>query len=172
MVHQRDGLALRLEAGQNRLGVPTLDADQLHRHPTLHRFGLIGHPHGAHAAFADLLEQLILARDDGARRRRKGRGSPRAFVGSGFVERLRSQQGFDPCAQRGVAAADAVEQCRPVGDRGVECQFEQGFFGHGGDPPKPISEIFREGASKIQAISRRGRTPAAPYTIQPCASIR
>ncbi len=61
----RQGLPLRLEAGEHRLGVhPRLD--DLHRHRPLDRLGLLGHEDAAHAAGADLLDQLVLAREDGA----------------------------------------------------------------------------------------------------------
>ena len=47
--------------------------DHLHRHPPLDRLGLLGHPDGAHAAFADLLQQLVRADDRPGARARSGR---------------------------------------------------------------------------------------------------
>src|SRR5262249_41649989 len=64
--------------------------DHLDRHPALDGFGLLGHPDRAHAAFADLLEELVGA-DDGA---------------GGFSERF-SDRGDRP--DRSVQNAAAVE---------------------------------------------------------------
>ena len=65
VVHHRQGLPLGLEPGEHRLGVhPGLD--DLDRDGPLHRFGLLGHEDAAHAAFADLLDQLVLPREDRA----------------------------------------------------------------------------------------------------------
>ena len=66
MVHQRDGLPLGLEAGEDRPGLAPLDADQLDRDPALDGLGLVGHPDRAHAPLADLLEQLVAAGDERA----------------------------------------------------------------------------------------------------------
>ncbi len=53
MIHQGEGLALGLEAGDDlfrvHAGLDELDCDQ-----SLDRLGLLGHPDRAHAAFADL----------------------------------------------------------------------------------------------------------------------
>ena len=65
VIHERDGLPFRLEARQNGLRLPALDADQLDRHAPLDRFRLVGHPDRAHASFADLLQQLVSAGNDG-----------------------------------------------------------------------------------------------------------
>ena len=64
MVHHRHGLPLGLEAGDH---LPRVHArlDDLERDRALDRLGLLGHEHHAHAAFADLLQQLVGA-DDGA----------------------------------------------------------------------------------------------------------
>ena len=58
MVHQRQGLAFRLEPGQDGPRVhPRLD--QLERHHPLDRPGLLGEVDAAHPAFADLLADLV-----------------------------------------------------------------------------------------------------------------
>ena len=58
MIHQRQRLALGLEAGDD---LPRVHAelDDLERDAPPHRPRLLGHEHGAEAAFADLLEQAV-----------------------------------------------------------------------------------------------------------------
>lgn len=60
MVHQSECLPFRFEAGDNLGGVHAR-FDQLERNRAFHRRGLFRHPHRAHAAFADLLQQLVRA---------------------------------------------------------------------------------------------------------------
>ena len=60
MVHQRHGLPLRLEAGDDLLAVHA-GLDQLNGHQTFHRFGLLGHPDRPHAALADLFQEFVRA---------------------------------------------------------------------------------------------------------------
>ena len=64
MIHHRQRLPLGLEAGDH---LPRVHArlDDLERHRPLNRLGLLGHEDDAHAAFADLLQELVGA-DDGA----------------------------------------------------------------------------------------------------------
>ncbi len=63
VVHERQGLPLRLEPGQHGLRVePRLD--QLERHCALHWFGLLGEIDRAHAPLADLLAQLVTPADN------------------------------------------------------------------------------------------------------------
>ena len=82
MVHHRHGLPLGLEAGDHLPRVhPRLD--DLERDRPLNRLGLLGHEHDAHAAFADLLQQLVGA-DDRA-----------GLFGDGLVDR-----GDQPAASR------------------------------------------------------------------------
>ena len=65
MVHQRQRLALLLEAGDDLHGVhPQLD--DLERDAARHRLALLGEEDGAEAAVADRLDQRVAA-DDGAR---------------------------------------------------------------------------------------------------------
>ena len=79
MVHHRQGLPLGLEAGDH---LPRVHAglDDLERDRPLERLGLLGHEHHAHAAFADLLQQLVGA-DDRA-------GPLGDGVGDGAVDRF------------------------------------------------------------------------------------
>ena len=60
MVHHGQGLPLRLEAGDDRLGVHA-QLDDLERHAAADRLGLFGHIDGAAAAFAQLFQQLVVA---------------------------------------------------------------------------------------------------------------
>ena len=55
MVHQRQGLALGLEAGDDLPGIHA-GLDDFQRHFALDRLGLFGHINCAHAPFADLLQ--------------------------------------------------------------------------------------------------------------------
>ncbi len=60
MVHQRQGLPLGLEAGDDLAAVHA-GLDDFEGDFALHGLGLLGHPDDAHAAFADLLQQLVRA---------------------------------------------------------------------------------------------------------------
>ncbi len=65
MVHECQGLALRLEAGDHLAGVHARLED-LEGHLAADRLLLLGHEHQAEAALADLLQQLV-GTDDRAR---------------------------------------------------------------------------------------------------------
>ena len=71
VVHQGQGLPLGLEPGQDG---PRVHAglDELQRHLALDGLGLLGEVDGAHAPLADLLAELVPARDDGAEERGRG----------------------------------------------------------------------------------------------------
>ena len=74
MVHQGQGLALRLEAAQDLRGVHAR-FDDLEGDAAFDRLGLLGHPDGAHAALAQLLQQLVRAdAASGAFRKRRQSG--------------------------------------------------------------------------------------------------
>ena len=64
MIHHRQRLPLGLEARDDLTAVHAR-LDDLERDFALHRLHLLGHPHDAHAAFADLLQELVRT-DDGA----------------------------------------------------------------------------------------------------------
>ena len=65
MVHHRKGLSLGFEPRQDLLRIhPRFD--QFDRDLPFDRFGLLGQPDIAHAAFADPFEQFVLARDERA----------------------------------------------------------------------------------------------------------
>src|SRR4029077_3012653 len=60
MVHQRQGLTLRLEPRDNLAGVHA-KLDYLQGHLATNRLLLFGHVHNTAAAFADLFQQLVTA---------------------------------------------------------------------------------------------------------------
>ena len=60
MIHHRQGLPLRLEAGDDLFGVHA-QLDDLQRDTSPHRLGLLGDINHATAAFAELLQQLVTA---------------------------------------------------------------------------------------------------------------
>ncbi len=62
MVHQRQGLPLGLEAGDDLAGVHA-QLDDLQGHAPLDRLALLGRPHGAEAAFTQLLEKFVAVDD-------------------------------------------------------------------------------------------------------------
>ena len=57
MIHQRQRLPLRLESGDDRLGIHA-ELDDLERHAAANGFELLGHVNHAATALADLLEEL------------------------------------------------------------------------------------------------------------------
>ncbi len=59
-----EGLPLGLEAGQDCPGIHA-GLGELDGHQALDRLALLRHPDGAHSAFADRLQQLVAAGDDG-----------------------------------------------------------------------------------------------------------
>ena len=121
MIHHGQGLPLGLETGDHLAAVHAR-LDQLEGDLALHGPGLLGHEDGAHAAFADLLEQLVGA-DHRAGTLAQG------FIGSGWrpatllaVENpfslgMRFEQQGDLLAQLWVAAAGLVQERFPLGGR-------------------------------------------------------
>ena len=106
MVHQRQGLPLGLEAGDDLAGVHAR-LDDLEGDLAAHRLLLLGHEDDAEAAFADLLQQLVRADDragpfadgvvDGGAARIPVEEIARSFVGL--------EQPFDVTAQFAFAGA-------------------------------------------------------------------
>ena len=113
MVHQRQGLALGLEPGDDLLRIhPRLD--DLQSHPAAHRLGLLGHVDDAHAPLADLLEQLVRANDRAGAFHRLGWGDRQGRTRGGRVQEvphlgLGVEQPLDPPAQVRVRAADLIK---------------------------------------------------------------
>ena len=142
MVHHRERLAFGFESRQHRLGIHAR-LDQFHGHLASNRFGLLGDPNGAHAAFADFLQQLVAAGNDGSELldgRTLGSGVVR-LIRRGSVEQMVGaivglQQRIDAGAQGRVAGARLVQVCGPFGGgqshgRGKNGLNAIGGFGHG-----------------------------------------
>ena len=113
VVHQGQGLPLGLEAGDHLAGVHAR-LDDLQGHLAAHGRVLLGHVDDAHAAFADLLQELVGADDragsSAARGRdhRAGRRSRRGFEEApGVVVGL--QEGFDPLPQGRIVPTGLLE---------------------------------------------------------------
>ena len=156
MVHQCQRLPFGLEASQHLLRVhPGLD--HLNGHPTVDGFLLLGHPDRAHAAFADLFEQLVGA-DDGAGLLGRWRLVPgRARLrfgrrGNGPELFMRLNEQLDTLAQIAVVRTGGAEVgitlVRQDLERGQE-EFTQfvGFGVHGEPVPGPSTfnaEMVRE----------------------------
>ena len=104
MVHQGQGLALGLEAGDDLLGVHAA-LDQLERDLAPHRLALLGGPDLAHPAFAELLHKTVGAdRSESGNVFRKvlGLGGLLLAVGRGeFFEPLLHQAGRAQSLRRG-----------------------------------------------------------------------
>src|SRR6187402_1827898 len=60
MIHHRQSLALLFESGDDLFGIETW-LDDLERYSPAHRSLLVGHPHRAEAALAQLLEKFVIA---------------------------------------------------------------------------------------------------------------
>ena len=117
MVHQRQRLPLRLEPGNDALGVHA-QLDDLERDPAANRLLLLGHINHAAAAFADLLQQFVAAYpvagflrgnrrepDGPARSRRNSRPAFQELPGVVACPK----QFLDALAQSGLAGAGLVQ---------------------------------------------------------------
>ena len=126
VIHQCQRLPLGLEPGDN---LPRVHAelDHLQGHLTFYRLLLLGHPHRAAAALANLFDQFVAADHGAGRFGRRGpaRGGVRHFlparrwrslqkVARGLV---RPQQRFDPQLQLNGLAAGLADKCRPLRHR-------------------------------------------------------
>jgi hypothetical protein len=118
MVHQGQRLALGLEAGDDLLRIhPRLD--DLERDLAADGLGLLGHVDDAHAAFADLFEQLVGADDGtgplGDRRQAHFRPAilPELIKQPGGL-RMAFQQDLDLAPQGGIARAGLVQETRTL----------------------------------------------------------
>ena len=131
--HQRQGLALGFEAGDDLFGVhPQLD--DLQRHSPLHRFILLGHINHAAAAFTDLLEQFVAAnavaspfadrREDlqGMRSHRRRRFFQESAGGVGIEQRLHAM------AQGSITTTGLIEAGGALLRRQRKCGSKNGFF--------------------------------------------
>ena len=107
VVHHRQGLALGLEPGDDLLRVHA-GLDDLQRDPAADGLGLLGHVDGAHAAFADLLQELVGADGRaelfGARRcpMCQGRRRGLAIRGSLLTRAIHGEEFFEALPQVGI----------------------------------------------------------------------
>jgi hypothetical protein len=144
MVHQGQGLALGLEASQHRLGFQA-GFDDLEGDLAADRLGLLGQVDDAHAAFADLLQELVGADQGAGALARPSRGDGLSQTWGRSVEwplgvLVCGQQLADPLEQLGLAGAGLVEE----GVSFLGCGLVQGGqehsfgiivrLGHGGSP--------------------------------------
>ena len=168
MVHQGQRLPLGLEAGDDLAGVHAR-LDDLQGDRPLHRLALLGHVDGAHAAFADLLQQLVRA-DGGAealtRRLVDGRGQRRARQFQEAITLLvPHEQPVNPLAEGQVAGANPIQKGRAL-DRIflVQGLGEDGLFLHtrGSRPVGALGstlpcDVWRRSAHEIRKIARQAR---------------
>src|SRR6266566_3155699 len=128
MVHQGQGLALSLEPGDDFARVHPWP-DDLEGDLALHRLLLIGHIDHAETALADLLKQYV-AHDHRAWRLhfkiRRGQRNGLAEEVSGLL--MRSQQGFDLCAQFGFSLASLGQKVIPLYRRLSLQRLREEFF--------------------------------------------
>ncbi len=117
MVHDRQGLPLGFEAGDNRARIHARLED-LEGHLAADGLHLLGHEHDAEAPLADLLEEFVGA-DDGPRAfgDRVVNGHDRAF--GGFLQKaagliLSGQHFLDAPAKLGITGAGFVEISRAL----------------------------------------------------------
>ena len=93
--------------------------DDLQGHPAADGLFLLGHEDGAHAALADLLEQLVGA-DDRAGTLVQAHGLPgavrvlRQLIDDPGGRGMGAEQGLDPLAQVGIARTGLIEIARPL----------------------------------------------------------
>jgi hypothetical protein len=168
VVHQGQGLPLRLEARQHLLAVhPRLD--QLDSDEALDRLGLLGHPDRAHAAFAHRLQQLEPAGEHDPGLLHAARFGPRSVLRAGFRrflhrpdERARGlfeeagvagvgpQQGFHAGPQFGVAGAGRVEVGGPLSRAGEPHGVGEDLaLVHGMVPPRLQCAVGRQNPRRI-----------------------
>src|SRR5207302_8690337 len=107
MIHPCQRLPLGLETGDDLAAVHA-GLDDLERDLALHRLSLFGHEDGAHAALADLLQQLVRA-DDRAQTFAIGLINGRASLWNPLQEMpclvMRPEQQFNAAAQLGIGTS-------------------------------------------------------------------
>ena len=148
MVHEREGLALGLEAGDDLPGVHA-ELDDLEGDAATDGFLLFGHEDHATTAFADLLEELVttdtvagLFGEGNNHGRRSGRTGLRV---EGSLEEILDlaaglQYGLDLSAQYGIARTGLVE---PGG------AFGGGEFEGGVENPHFLSFVLVHGGLRV-----------------------
>jgi hypothetical protein len=120
MIHQCQGLPLGLETGDHLAAIHAC-LDHFQGDHALDRLTLLGHPDRAHAAFAELLQQLVAAADDDARLFGSGTGRR---SGRCLLEVRQAR-----CGSGGLAGRPVQEVAR-LGMRLQQCldSFPQGII--------------------------------------------
>ena len=150
VVHHRQGLPLGLEAGDDLAAVHAR-LDDLEGDLALDGLRLLGHEDDAHAAFADLLQELVGA--DHACRGVRSSGWNRGWIRArgwrfekppGPVVGL--EQHFDPLLELSVPAAGLLQAGQPFGRLRARQHFEEDFlFVHRTAPRIADPQITRLG---------------------------
>ena len=123
VVHEGQGLSLRLEAGDDLAGVHA-QFDDLEGDLAADGLLLLGHVDHRHAALADLLQELVPTND---RARALRRGSHVGSGGQGLAGRLqeppglivRLEQSLDSGTQRGIWSASPIQVSRSFRSGGL-----------------------------------------------------
>ncbi len=128
VVHQSQGLPLRLEPGQHGPRVHSRP-DELECHDPPNRLCLLGLPDRAHSPCANLLEQPVAAGEHGADALARGNNPGGCWTGGDFrpagrpcrlVEdpegfQVRREQLLDPPSQCDIAGTRFFQECLPLG---------------------------------------------------------
>ena len=141
MIHQGQRLPFGLES-RHHLGGIHSRLDDLESNGAANRLELLCHPDGAHAAFADRLQELVgpdpCPRSFGGRRRLgRGGGSMRYGLGGGRIVQeaadlaARRQQRFDLSPQGVVAGAMLVEKTTSLRRRRELGGLQEKFIRYG-----------------------------------------
>ena len=143
MVHQGQGLALGLEAGDDFPGVHSR-LDDLQGHLAAHGVALFGHEDHAHPALANLLAELVaadaLARPlgDGGRVGGGIQGGDGRTFEQAVPLLMRTEQGVDTLAQGRIVAAGSIQKSLTI-DRAVDLKHpdEDVSLVHIASPERP-----------------------------------
>ena len=130
--------------------------DELHRDGPLDRLGLLGHEDAAHAALADLLDQLVLARENRA-----------DFFGVGrTIGRRRGPTGTLPCTRaRALGSRQPVPWLRATARPAAACCHARHRLWQDtqavprGAMQQRRNIPLRRGSSRLRGAPRNTRTP-------------
>ena len=153
--------------------------DQLERDQALDRLGLLGHPDRAHAAFADLLQQLVAASQNAARPRARAlrrmrswrsRRGPQGFPGNCRPPGGRRSNSRTPCrraasaphASSRNASHSAIGRRTAATNRSRTC-WGVGFMDARGSGPHPQCA---NGGAGIRKKCRKGENHETPRTAR------
>ena len=180
MVHQRQGLPLSFEAGDDLFGVHA-QLDHLERDSAADGLGLLGHIDHPAAAFADLLKEFVATNavagffDDGAD---SGLG---LFGQKALARFVRTEQGLDSREQGSVFAARTCQKAMPFfGGRDVQRLLEDFLFaigsirdGHTANSfchptVRRAGPFWAKNVREFSSIPHRARRGRRPRFAWPC----